>query len=209
MKTLGTDYTEEAVAARIAGRPRPSRQPKQNDKRISLLIDIQNNIKAQQSAGFKHWATIENLKQAAKTMNFITEHGIGSYAKLAERCDAATAASARTKAALRDTEQRITDLSLLAKHAATYRKLKPTYDRYKAASDKEKFLRGFESEIILFEASARALKEMGIGKLPSTEMWTPCLRSRGNRTGKNLTNWNKGLGAGQFVGYNRSMEGGA
>lgn len=134
MKTLGADYAEEAVAARIAGRPRPSRQPKANGKRISLLIDIQNNIKAQQSAGFKHWATIENLKQAAKTMNFITEHGIGSYAELAERCDAAAAASARAKAALRDTEQRIADLSLLAKHAATYRKLKPTYDRYKAAS---------------------------------------------------------------------------
>lgn len=169
MKTLGADYTEEAVAARIAGGPRPSRQPKQNSKRISLLIDIQNNIKAQQSAGFKHWATIENLKQAARTMNFITEHGIGSYGELAERCDAAAAASARAKTSLRDTEQRIADLSLLTKHAATYRKLKPTYDRYKAASDKEKFLRGFESEIILFEASARALKEMGIGKLPSAE----------------------------------------
>lgn len=169
MKTLGADYTEEAVATRIAGRPRPSRQPKQNDKRISLLIDIQNNIKAQQSAGFKHWATIENLKQAAKTMNFITEHGIDSYGELAERCDAVTAATARAKAALRDTEQRIADLSLLAKHADTYRKLKPTYDRYKVASDKEKFLCGFESEIILFEASARALKEMRIGKLPSAE----------------------------------------
>lgn len=169
MKTLGADYTEEALASRIAGRPRPSRQPKQNDKRISLLIDIQNNIKAQQNAGFKHWATIENLKQAAKTMNFITEHGIGSYAELAERCDAAAAATIRTREDLRDTEQRIADLSLLAKHAVTYRKLKPTYDRYKAATDKEKFLRGFESEIILFEASARALKEMQVSKLPSTE----------------------------------------
>ena len=169
MKTLGADYTEEAVAARIASRSRPSRQPKQSDKRISLLIDIQNNIKAQQSAGFKHWATIENLKQAAKTMNFITEHGIGSYGELAERCDAAAAATAKAKAALRDTEQKISNLSILAKHAAAYRKLKPTYDRYKAACDKEKFLRGFESEIILFEASARALKEMQIGKLPSAE----------------------------------------
>lgn len=169
MKTLGADYAEEAVAARIAGRPRPSKLPKQNDKRISLLIDIQNNIKAQQSAGFKHWATIENLKQAAKTMNFITEHSIGSYAELAERCDAVAAACIRTRADLRDTEQRIADLSLLAKHTATYHKLKPTYDRYKAATDKEKFLWGFESEIILFEASARALKEMQIGKLPSTE----------------------------------------
>lgn len=169
MKTLGADYTEEAVAARIADHIRPSRQPRKTDKQISLLIDIQNNIKAQESTGYKHWATIENLKRSAKTMNFITEHGITSYEELAERCDAATAASVRAKTALRDTEQKISDLSLLAKHTAIYRKLKPTYDRYKASKDKEKFLRGFESEIILFEASARALKEMGVGKLPSAE----------------------------------------
>lgn len=97
------------------------------------------------------------------------ELDIGNYEGLSERCDAATAASARVKADLRATEQKISDLSLLAKHTAAYRKLKPTYDRYKAAKDKEKFLRGFESEIILFEASTRALKEMGVGKLPSAE----------------------------------------
>mgnify|MGYP000164397234 FL=1 len=78
LKTLGVDYTEEALAARIAGRSRPSHQPKQRNGKISLLIDIQNNIKAQQSAGFTHWAKLNNLKQAAKTMNFLTEHGISN-----------------------------------------------------------------------------------------------------------------------------------
>ena len=76
MKTLGVDYTEEAVSARIAGRSRPSKQPKQRDGKISLLIDIQNNIKAQENARFAHWAKLNNLKQAARTMNFLTEHGI-------------------------------------------------------------------------------------------------------------------------------------
>ena len=52
LKTLGADYTEEAVASRIAGGPRPSRQPRQRSGKVSLLIDIQNNIKAQQSAGY-------------------------------------------------------------------------------------------------------------------------------------------------------------
>ena len=80
--SLGVDYTEEALAARIVGRSRPSRQPKQQNGKISLLIDIQNNIKAQQCAGFTHWAKLNNLKQAAKTMNFLTEHGIGSYEEL-------------------------------------------------------------------------------------------------------------------------------
>ena len=169
LKTLGADYTEEAVAVRIAGGPRPSRQPQQRNGKVSLLIDIQNNIKAQQSAGYQRWATIENLKRAAATMNFLTEHGIGSYEELVERCDAIAAVSIRTRESLRDTEQRIADLSLLGKQIDTYRKLKPVYDRYKASKDKEKFLRGFESEIILFEAAAREIKKAGITKLPSIE----------------------------------------
>ena len=102
-------------------------------------------------------------------MNFLTEHGIGSYEELVERCDAVAAASIRTRESLRDTEQRITDLSLLGKQIDTYRKLKPVYDRYKASKDKEKFLRGFESEIILFEAAAREIKKAGLTKLPSAE----------------------------------------
>ena len=102
-------------------------------------------------------------------MNFLTEHGIGSYEELVERCDAVSAASIRTRENLQDTEQRIVDLALLGKQIDTYRKLKPVYDRYKASKDKENFLRGFESEIILFEEAAREIKKAGITKLPSIE----------------------------------------
>ena len=44
-------------------------------------------------------------------MNFLTEHGIGSYEELVERCDAIAAASIRTRESLRDVEQQITDLA--------------------------------------------------------------------------------------------------
>jgi len=169
MKTLGVDYTEEAMATRIAGRPRPSRQKRKDDKRINLLIDIQNNIKAQESAGFAHWAKINNLKQAAKTMNFLTEHGIGSYEELEEKTAAAVSSGESLLASIKSIESRTADLSLLIKHTGTYRKLKPIYDSYRKSSDKEKFLRGHESDIILFETSARTLKEMKIEKLPPAE----------------------------------------
>ena len=39
----------------------------------------------------------------------------------------------------------------------------------RVSKDKEKFLRGFESEIILFEAAAREIKKAGLTKLPSAE----------------------------------------
>ena len=169
LKTLGVDYTEEALAARIAGRSRPSRQPKQRSGKICLLIDIQNNIKAQQSAGYRRWATIENLKRIADTSNFLTEHDIGSYEELVDRCEAVSASVAQLKAYLWDTGAKIDELTLKMKHVGTYRQLKPIYDRYKASSDKEKFLRGHESEIILFEAAARECKRLGAVPLPATE----------------------------------------
>ena len=86
-----------------------------------------------------------------------------------KQCDDVASVSIRTRENLRDTEQRIADLAILGKQIDTYRKLKPVYDRYKASKDKEKFLRGFESEIILFEAAARDIKKAGLTKLPSSE----------------------------------------
>ena len=169
LKTLGVDYTEEAIAARIAGQSRPSRQPKQRNGKISLLIDIQNNIKAQQSAGFTHWAKLNNLKQAAKTMNFLTEHGIGSYEELESRLAAVSERRDAAHTEIKRIENRTAEISLVMKHAATYRQLKPLYDRYRKSSDKEKFLRGHESEIILFEAAARELKRLDAVPLPTTE----------------------------------------
>ena len=169
LKTLGADYAEEALTSRIAGKPSLSRQPKQLTGRPSLFIDIQNNIKAQQSAGYKHWATIENLKRAAETLNFLTEHGIGSLEELSERCDGAAAATAKVKADLRATEREMERLTLTMKHAATYRQLRQMYDQYRQSRDKEKFLRGHESEIVLFEAAARKLKRLGAVPLPAVQ----------------------------------------
>ena len=169
LKILGVDYTEEALAARIAGRSRPSHQLKQRNGKISLLIDIQNNIKAQQSAGFTHWAKLNNLKQAAKTMNFLTEHGIRSYGVLESKLTAVSARRDTTHAEIKQIESRSAELTLVMKHAGTYRQLKPIYDRYRKSNDKEKFLRGHESEIILFEAAARELKRLGAVPLPTTE----------------------------------------
>ena len=82
-KTLGEAYTEEAIKERIKGCV-ITRVPKER-KGISLRIDLENNIKAQQSAGYEKWVTLHNLKQAAKTLNFLTEHGIDTYPDLESR----------------------------------------------------------------------------------------------------------------------------
>ena len=183
-KTLGAAYTEEAIKERIKGVYVAKTKTLREDKKIRLVVDLENSIKAQQSAGYERWAKIHNLKQAAKSMNFLTENKIEYYSELESKiADIMTAHDAAAKA-VKEVEQRMSDLSLLIKHTTTYRQLKPIYDEYRKSPDKEKYLRGHESEIILFEAAARALKEMQIKKLPDLAALRKEYRSLNDRKTK-------------------------
>ena len=165
LKTLGIDYTEEALAARIAGRTRPSKRPKVRDGSIQRIAVIQGS----QSPGLQHWAKLQKLKEGAKTLNYLAEHGIDSYEALDSKLVELNATVDDSLASIKAIEGRIAELNLIAKYAATYRKCRPVHDRYRKSEDKEKFLRGHESEIILFEAAARELKRLGAVPLPAAE----------------------------------------
>jgi len=157
-KSLGEDYTVEAIKERIAGRPKKISAPK-IDKRINLIIDIQNNIKAQQSKGFEHWAKINNLKQAAKTLNFLTENNITTYEELEKAADKIHKEFDGVSEKIKDIENRINQSALLIKNIETYKKLKPVIDRYKKSKNKAQFAEKHRSEIILYEAALRELKK--------------------------------------------------
>ena len=167
LKTLGADYTEEAIRERIAGRRAKAAKAPGEQRGVSLLIDIENSIKAAQSKGYEQWAKIHNLKQAAKTMNFLTEHKIEQYADLVSRIEEMAAESGQAADALKNAEKRLADMAVLIKNVSTYQKTKPVYDAYRKARNREKYRAGQEQAIILHEAAARSLKATGIAKLPN------------------------------------------
>ena len=167
LKTLGADYTEEAIRERIAGRRAKAAKAPREQRDVSLLIDIENSIKAAQSKGYEQWAKIHNLKQAAKTMNFLTEHKIEQYADLVSRIEEMSAESGQAADALKNAEKRLAEMAVLIKNVSTYQKTKPVYDAYRKARNREKYRAGQEQAIILHEAAARSLKAAGIAKLPN------------------------------------------
>lgn len=164
-KTLGENYTEEAITRRIKGLA-VDRGPNRQRKGITLRIDLENNIKAQQSAGYARWAKLENLKQAAKTVNFLTEHGIEQYAELESKVAEISAANDEAAAALKDVERRLGNMAVLIKNLTTYKQLRPVVLEYRKAKDKAAFRREHESQLILYEAAAKAIKDAGITRLP-------------------------------------------
>ena len=168
LKTLGADYTEEAIRERISGkRARAAKAPHADRGGVSLLIDIENSIKAAQSKGYEQWAKIHNLKQAAKTMNFLTEHKIEQYADLTAKIAEIQTESGQAADALKNVEKRLADMAVFIKNVSTYQKTKPVYDAYRKAKNKEKYRAAHERDIILHEAAARAMKASGVSKLPN------------------------------------------
>ena len=166
LKTLGADYTEEAIRERIEGRRVRSVKAPKTERGVSLLIDIENSIKAAQSRGYEQWAKIHNLKQAAKTLNFLTEHQISQYGELTARIAAIQTESEQAAESLKNAEKRLADMAVLIKNVSTFQKTKPVYDAYRKAKNKESYRAAHERGIILHEAAAKALKAAGVSKLP-------------------------------------------
>ena len=167
LKTLGADYTEEAIRERIEGRRTRTAKAPKAERGVSLLIDIENSIKAAQSRGYEQWAKIHNLKQAAKTLNFLTEHQISQYEDLTAKIDEVQTESEKAGDALKEVEKRLADMAVLIKNISTFQKTKPAYDSYRKARNKDRYRAAHEGTVILHEAAAKALKAAGISKLPN------------------------------------------
>lgn len=167
LKTLGADYTEEAIRERIEGRRTRTAKAPKAERGVSLLIDIENSIKAAQSRGYEQWAKIHNLKQAAKTLNFLTEHQISQYEDLTAKIEEIQTESEKAGDALKGMEKRLADMAVLIKNVSTFQKTKPAYDTYRKARNKDRYRAAHEGTVILHEAAAKALKAAGISKLPN------------------------------------------
>lgn len=165
-KTLGERYTEEAIIKRI----QKQKSITKSDKHISLIINIQNCIKVQESKGYEHWAKINNLKQASKTLNFLTEHNINSYDDLKTKIEERRKTFDNISDKLKSVEKKLNETNILRKHISAYQSLKPIYDKYRKSKNKAAFENKYKQEIILFEASHKYLSEVQTnGKLPALE----------------------------------------
>ena len=72
------------------------------------MIDIQAKLQAGKGAGYAHFATIYNLKNAAETLVFLQEQGIAGYGVLKEKAAAATAKFNELTAKIKAAEKRMT-----------------------------------------------------------------------------------------------------
>ena len=167
-KTIGENYTEERIKERIAGRT-PRRSQRQTvPNGISLIGDIQQRIRLIDSKGYEYKAKLTILKEAARTLNYLTENNLLQYAELEKKVEDVHGSYDRTGKELKAVEARLREVQPLIKNISNYQRLKPVYDAFQKAKDKPSFKAKHEAELVIFEAARSTLLAMqGEEKLPS------------------------------------------
>lgn len=167
-KTIGENYTEERIKERIAGRTPRRRQRQATPKGISLIGDIQERIRLIDSKDYEHKAKLTILKEAARTLNYLTENNLLQYADLEKKVEDVHSSYDRTGKELKGVEARLREVQPLIKNISNYQRLKPVYDAFQKAKDKPGFKAKHEAELVIFEAARSTLLAMqGDEKLPS------------------------------------------
>ena len=167
-KTIGENYTEERIKERIAGRTPRRSQRQTTPKGISLIGDIQERIRLIDSKGYEYKAKLTILKEAARTLNYLTENNLLQYADLEKKVEDVHSSYDRTGKELKSVEARLREVQPLIKNISNYQRLKPVYDAFQKAKDKPGFKAKHEAELVIFEAARSTLLAMqGDEKLPS------------------------------------------
>ena len=167
-KTIGENYTEERIKERIAGRTPRRSQRQTTPKGISLIGDIQERIRLIDSKGYEHKAKLTILKEAARTLSYLTENNLLQYADLEKKVEDVHSSYDRTGKELKVVEARLREVQPLIKNISNYQRLKPVYDAFQKAKDKPGFKAKHEAELVIFEAARSTLLAMqGDEKLPS------------------------------------------
>ena len=119
-KTIGENYTEERIKERIAGRT-PRRNRRQTvPKGISLIGDIQERIRLIDSKGYEYKAKLTILKEAARTLNYLTENNLLQYADLEKKVEDVHSSYDRTGKELKGVEARLREVQPLIKNISNY-----------------------------------------------------------------------------------------
>jgi len=171
--SLGAEYSPESLEAILKGEkihaPKKTRYRKNNEEKISLVIDIQAKLREGKGAGYERWAKTFNLKQMAKALSYLTEIGVNSFEELDEKTAAAIAEHDRLGDQIKASETKMAEIKVLETHIRNYVKTRETYVAYRKAGYSKKFLAEHDQEIMIHKAAKKAFDDLNVKKLPTVK----------------------------------------
>ena len=174
LRSLKDDYTENAIRERIEGKRTIKPQAKtvhvHQPQTDNLLMQIQRCVKPKGSPGYDRWAAVFNLKQLAKSFNFLQENNLLEYEKLSDKAQQAKDDFNAISTRIKTIDSRLPEIISLQKHIGTYSKTKDIYAEYRNSKWNKKFYAANKEKIEMHKETKKAFDALGLTKLPTIKM---------------------------------------
>ena len=153
---------DKAAATTTTMPPKPT-----HDKKINLIIDLENSIKAQGNAGYKRWAKGFNLQQAAETLLFLQANNLTDIDTLTHAATLAKLEYDNLQKRIDTADTRISEVNILQKHIGAYSKNRAVYSEYLRSKRSPKFRQDNEKAIATVEEAKAFFDSLGLDRLPT------------------------------------------
>ena len=173
LKSLGEDYSEEALRAVIAGSkthtPHKKRRVKFESKHPRLLEQIESKLGSGKGTAYDRAIKVSALKTRAATLLFLQQHDFEDLASFEQYCSGFSEKMNGLQSRIKADEARMSENAVLQKQIINYVKTKDVYAAYRKAGYSKKFYNEHESEIIIHKAAKKAFDDLGLKKLPTVK----------------------------------------
>ena len=133
---------------------------------LSFLVDIEKKMREGKGKGYENWARKFNLKQRAKVLLFLEEHGISSFEELVKRTDSMDTEIEELNNRVKERNQKMADNKELQNAIIIYSKTSDVYTAYRKGGYNKKFLSDHEKEIKAHQEAKAVFEKKPGEKIP-------------------------------------------
>ena len=173
-RTLGWYYETPQIKKRIE-QYKIFRTGEYGRRQRTKIIDTSTE-KMQANKGLELWANIQNMKEASRVINILTQLGVSSSEQIEEKSILEFAERMNLIKQLNEIQGKIDSVSQTISNVRMYKKYKPIYDEYKKTRNdksRKKYAEKYAADIEKYKSASSYLKEQyPSGKVPSEEKLT-------------------------------------
>lgn len=135
--------------------------------RLRLVVDLQENVKAQENLAYALKVKISNLQKMAETLVWVQENNITDLTELNDLCKTAQANAQAAYERLSQAEDELYKTNEQIHYAGQYLSTKEVQQQFTKAIFKKKFRAEHSKELDAYVESVKYFREENDGKLPS------------------------------------------
>ena len=169
VKTLGAYYTADSILRRLEKNRHKARISQNASFKVRMFVQMTSYVADDNRPGFEQWAGKNNLKEAAKTFCYLSQHNLLNYEEFQNHISDLEASIQVADDQILQTQKAIQNQKLIKKHCEIYRACRDVVRAEKDAPDKALYHKQHQAEYQLHDVTLKELAEFGIHKLPSSE----------------------------------------